>query len=61
VQAYWKAINRILWYLKGTKSFAFECYIDVKWGGDLYKLKSTSTYVFLLNNSVISWNSKNIF
>ena len=33
-------------------------YTDVDWGGDLNERKSTSGYVFLLNNGVISWSSK---
>jgi hypothetical protein len=33
-------------------------YADADWGGDLYERKSTSGYVFLLNNEVISWSSK---
>jgi hypothetical protein len=33
-------------------------YADADWGGDLDERKSTSDYVFLLNNEVISWSSK---
>ena len=33
-------------------------YSDADYGGDLDELKSTSSYVFLLNNGVISWSSK---
>jgi hypothetical protein len=33
-------------------------YAYADWGGDLDERKSTSGYVFLLNNGVISWSSK---
>jgi hypothetical protein len=33
-------------------------YADADWGGDLDERKSTSGYIFLLNNGVISWSSK---
>jgi hypothetical protein len=33
-------------------------YTDADWEGDLDERKSTSGYVFLLNNGVISWSSK---
>ena len=33
-------------------------YSDVDWAGDLDEHKSTSGYIFLLNNGVISWKSK---
>ena len=33
-------------------------YTDADWGGDLDERKSTSWYVFLLNNGAISWSSK---
>ena len=33
-------------------------YTDADWGGDLDERKSTSGYVFLLNNGAISWSSK---
>ena len=35
-----------------------EGYSDADWGGDLDERKSTSGFVFLLNNGVISWSSK---
>jgi hypothetical protein len=31
---------------------------DVDWAGNMDDIKSTSTYVFLLGNGVISWNYK---
>ena len=32
-------------------------YTDADWGGDIVGRKSTSGYLFLLNNNIISWNS----
>ncbi|XP_071928176.1 secreted RxLR effector protein 161-like [Coffea arabica] len=48
--AHWRAVKRMLRYLRG--------YTDADWSGDLDEWKSTSGYVFLLNNGVISWSSK---
>ena len=66
-QTHWKAVKRILRYLKGTADYSL-CYqgndlylmgyTDADWGGDLDERKSTSGYVFLLNNGAISWSSK---
>ena len=33
-------------------------YFDAFWVGDLDERKSTSGYVFLLHNGIISWSSK---
>ncbi len=33
-------------------------YCDVNWVGNMYDHKSTSSYVFLLGNGVVNWNSK---
>ena len=33
-------------------------YTNVDWGGDLDERKSTSSYVFLLENGAITWFSK---
>ena len=64
---HWKAVKRILRYLKGTMDYCL-CYqgsdlrligySDADWGGDLDQRKSTSGYVFLLNKGAISWSSK---
>ena len=64
---HWKEIKRILRHLKGTKDY-FLCYqgkelclvgySNVDWAGDLDERKSTSGYIFLLNNGAISWRSK---
>ncbi|XP_022149979.1 riboflavin biosynthesis protein PYRR, chloroplastic-like [Momordica charantia] len=66
-QPHWKAVKRILRYLKGTMNYSLcyqrnnselEGYSDADWGGDMDERKSTSGYVFLLNNGAISWSSK---
>ena len=63
----WKAVKRILRYLKGTATYSLcyegndlqlKGYTDADWGGDLDERKSTSGYIFLLNNGAISWSSK---
>ncbi|XP_038978292.1 secreted RxLR effector protein 161-like [Phoenix dactylifera] len=64
---HWKAVKRILRYLKGTADYSLcyqgdnlrlSGYSDADWSGDLDERKSTSGYVFLLNNGAISWRSK---
>ena len=64
---HWMAVKIILRYLKGTTDYVL-CYqgrdlrligyTDVDWGGDHDQRKSTFGYAFLLNDCVISWNSK---
>ena len=60
---HWKAVKKIMRYLKGTTDYLLcyrgydlhiRGYIDADWGGDLDEWKSTSGFVFLLNNSAIS-------
>jgi Reverse transcriptase (RNA-dependent DNA polymerase) len=61
--SHWKAVKRILRYLKGTADYSL-CfqgenlqlmgYVDADWEGDLDERKSISGYIFLLNNGVIS-------
>uniref|UniRef100_A0A2N9F2G9 Reverse transcriptase Ty1/copia-type domain-containing protein n=1 Tax=Fagus sylvatica TaxID=28930 RepID=A0A2N9F2G9_FAGSY len=65
--AHWKAVKRILRYLKGTIDYVL-CYqgsdlrligySDADWGSDLDERKSTSGYAFFLNNGAIIWSSK---
>ncbi|GMP75523.1 hypothetical protein CsSME_00032577 [Camellia sinensis var. sinensis] len=65
--AHWKAVKRILRYLRGTADYTL-CYqssdlhlvgyCDVDWGGDLDERKSTSGYAFMLSDGAISWSSK---
>jgi len=66
-QAYWKAMKRILKYLKCIMDCRFYdqgndlCLLsnsDVNWGGNLDEHKSTSGYALLLNECAIYWNSK---
>lgn len=54
-------------YLKGTSDYALcyegndmclRGYTDADYGGDMDERKSTSGYIFLLNNGAISRNSK---
>ena len=64
---HWKAVKRILRYLKVTTDYSL-CYqgkelrlvgyLDVDWAGDLEEHKSTSGYIFLLNNGVILWKQE---
>ena len=62
-QAHWKAVKRILRYLKGTMDYALNYqesdlqlvgYTDTNWASDHDERKSTSGYVFLFGNGVIS-------
>ena len=65
---HWVAAKRVLRYVKGTldlglkfeRSNDFELvgYSDADWAGDVDTRKSTSGYVFMLGNAVISWASK---
>ena len=67
-KVYWLAVKRILRYLKGTVFLGLFysneynsnlCgYADSDFAGDLNDRKSTSGYIFMLNNGVISWSSK---
>lgn len=66
-KAHWKAVKRILRYLRGTADYQL-CYqgskvhlvgyTDADWAGDADERKSTSGYVFLLGDTSISWYSK---
>ena len=64
---HWKVVKRLLRYLKGTADYCLcyhgldlclRGYTDADYGGDLDERKSTSGYVFLLNNGTTSWSSK---
>ena len=69
---HWKAVKRVFRYLKGTMYLSLNLggeikditpmllgYADADYGGDLNSRKSTSGYIFKLNNSegVISWKA----
>ena len=43
---------------QGKKDLRLIGYSDPDWGGDIDQSKSTSGYVFLLNDSAILWSSK---
>ena len=69
-EAHWIACKRILRYLKGTqdtglifrgnnsKEFTIEAYSDADWAGDTTDRKSTTGFVIMINDSVVSWLSK---
>lgn len=68
-QAHWKAVKRILRYLKGTlnckltysRDSKFEHltgYSDADWGSSFCNFASCSGYVFLWHGGAISWASK---
>lgn len=60
-------MKRTFRYLKGTTQYSLSYrgvdlelidYINADWTSNLKHRKSTSTYVFLVNGSAISWASK---
>ncbi|CEG49080.1 gag-pol polyprotein [Plasmopara halstedii] len=65
---HWQALKRVLRYLKATQTYGLQyssCdqakllgYSDADWAGDIESRRSTSGYVFTLNNGCISWRSK---
>ena len=65
---HWKAVKRILRYLKGTAGLGLlylatntdelHGYSDSDWAGDLDDRKSTSGYLFRLSGAPISWRSR---
>jgi len=65
---HWKALKRILRYIRGTISlglfytrtddYRLVGYSDSDWCGDIDYRKSTSGYVFLLGNTTFTWLSK---
>ena len=66
-EAHWKAVKRIMCYLKGTRELELEyrCktnhiegYADADWAGNLDDRRSTTGYVFILHGGAITWNSK---
>ena len=65
---HWKALKRVLRYLKGTVNYGIkytksdqkECmgYSDADWAGDVNDRKSTSGYLFMMNGGAVTWKSK---
>ena len=63
---HWKAITRVLRYLRFTRSYGLhytkypavlEGYCDANWISDMKDSKSTSGYVFTLGGAAVSWKS----
>ena len=66
---HWNRLKRVLRYLKTTSklgiviggdgiSKAIEGWSDADWAGDSINRKSTSGYVFKINNACVSWKSQ---
>jgi hypothetical protein len=49
---YYKNINNNI-----QNNIILRGYTDSDWGGDTITRKSTSGYIYILNNNIISWNS----
>ena len=66
--SHWTGVKRVLRYLKGTvnlglsyhssETLSLTGYSDADWAGELDSRKSTSGYVFMINNVPVSWRSK---
>ncbi|KAL1582041.1 hypothetical protein WHR41_09299 [Cladosporium halotolerans] len=65
--SHWKAVKRIMRYLRGTASRGVTLgggsakltgYSDADWGGDHATRRSTSGYIFMMGGGPISWCSK---
>jgi hypothetical protein len=63
---HWRALERVMRYLKGTMSYGIcyighpkvlEGYYDANWISDADELYATSEYVFLLGGGTVSWKS----
>jgi hypothetical protein len=61
---HWRALERVLHYLKGTMSYGIHCigyprvlksYCDVNWISDADEIYATSEYVFSLSGDAVSW------
>lgn len=63
-KAHWTALKRVLRYLKGTinqrivyrkSNDPLKGYCDADWAGDVDNRKSTTGYIFIMQNAPISW------
>ena len=64
-EIHWNADKRIFHYVQGTKHFGVHYAIgsplelvgftDSDWAGDSIEIKSTSSYVFMIENGPICW------
>ena len=63
---HWRALERVLRYLKGTVSYdihytgylmVLEGYCDANWISDANEVHTISGYVFLLGGGAVSWKS----
>jgi hypothetical protein len=61
---HWRALERVLRYLKGTMSLGIHCtgyptvlegYCDANWISDANEIYATSGYVFSLVGGAVSW------
>jgi hypothetical protein len=68
-ESHWRATERILRYVSGTKFYGLfytsandsnlVSYTDVDWAGNLDDRKSTFGYAFLFGGNLVSWSNKN--
>lgn len=66
-ETHMKAARHVLRYLKGTCHFRITYkqrkelrilgYSDSNWGGNLIDYKSTTSYLYMVNNGAVSWTS----
>lgn len=71
LESHWKAVKRILRYLKGTLDFGLHltptsvtdkfslfAFSDADWGSDSDDRRSTSGFCIYFGNNLVSWSSK---
>ncbi|XP_039064553.1 secreted RxLR effector protein 161-like [Hibiscus syriacus] len=65
-EKYWKAIVRVLRYLRYTRNYGLhysrdhvvlEGFSDASWISDIQDTRGTSGYIFTLGGEVVSWKS----
>ena len=66
-ETHMKAARHVLRYLKGTRNFSITYghsqelrilgFSDANWGGDKNDRKSTTGYLYMINNGAVSWTS----